>query len=572
MLTAGHAPTAPAPTDRRRLDEAVARVREGAPRWARASPTERVALARSMLAGLDHVAPRLVREGCSAKGLPLDAPAAGDEWLAAAYIPVRALRQLAASLSALARSGNTPVGRMGATDDGRVTERVFPAGWLDAVLFRGVFGEVHYLAGVDARAARERRAAFHKAPDHDGRVCAVLGAGNVNSIPILDVATKLFNEGKTCVLKLNPINAYVGPILEEAFAEPIARGLLAIVYGGRDEGGYLVQHPDVDEAHLTGSNATHDAIVWGPPGPERAARMARNEPLFRKEITSELGDVSPVLVVPGPWDDRSLAFQAESVAGMVTQNGSFNCLAARLLVLPRGWRLRDRFLALVERFLLGTPPRPAWYPGAAEQIAAFAAGRPHVRASSAPEGTLPWTLVTGLDPDANDPAYTNENFCPVLAETSVGSEDPLEYLESAVAFANDRLPGTLSAQVVASSRTLADPVTGAAVRRAVRRLEYGSVGVNCSGAYCFGLGTTPWGGFPGQPLHDPRSGRGFVHNTWMLDGVEKAVMWSPGALPVKPTYFPTHRTLHQLGPRLIALEARRDWSALPGVLWLGLRG
>jgi hypothetical protein len=58
----------------------------------------------------------------------------------------------------------------------------------------------------------------------------------------------------------------------------------------------------------------------------------------------------------------------------------------------------------------------------------------------------------------------------------------------------------------------------------------------------------------------------------MLEGIEKTVVWSPAVVPVKPVYFPTHRTLHRLGPRLVPLEARRDWSALPGVLWEGVRG
>ncbi len=566
--------TAPAPasTEPRRLDEAVARVHEAAPRWARAPLAERIALARSMLAGLDRVAPRLVRAACEAKGLALDRPASGDEWTAGVYIALRGLRLFARSLDALARSGNTPVGRLGETVDGRVTERVFPTSALDATLWLGVAGEVRYLAGVDARQVRERRASFHKAPDHAGRVCLVLGAGNVNSIPVLDVATKLFVEGKVCVLKMNPVNAYAGPIFEEAFSEAIAPGFLAVVYGGREEGGYLAHHPGVDEVHLTGSNATHDALVWGPPGPERAARMARNEPLLAKEVTSELGDVSPVLVVPGRWNDRALAFHAESVAGMVTQNGSFNCLAARLLVLPRGWRHRERFLDLVERFLAATPPRRSWYPGAGEKLAALAAGRPGVRAIQGGDGTLPWTLVTGLDPDRDDPFFMNEAFCPALGETSLGSEDPLDFVERALAFANDRLPGTLSAQVLVPRRTLADPAIGAAVRRAVRRLEYGTIGVNCFAGYGFAFGTLPWGGFPGAPLQDARSGRGFVHNTLMLEGVEKSVVWSHGTEPIKPVYFPTHRTLHRLGPRLAALEGRRAWRALPGVLWAGLRG
>jgi aldehyde dehydrogenase (NAD(P)+) len=257
---------------------------------------------------------------------------------------------------------------------------------------------------------------------------------------------------------------------------------------------------------------------------------------------------------------------------MVTQNGSFNCLAARLLVLPRGWRHRDRFLELVERFLRATPPRRSWYPGAGERLAELTAGRPAVREVAGPEGTLPWILLPGIDPGTDDPFFTTEAFCPVLAETSVGSEDPLEYLDAAVAFANHRLWGTLSAQVLAPARTVSDATTGAALRRAVRRLEYGTVGVNCFAGYGFAFATPPWGGFPGQPLHDPRSGRGFVHNTLMLEDVEKTVVWSPRPEPIKPAYFPSHRTFHRVGRGLVAIEGRRDWSALPAVLWGGLRG
>jgi hypothetical protein len=58
----------------------------------------------------------------------------------------------------------------------------------------------------------------------------------------------------------------------------------------------------------------------------------------------------------------------------------------------------------------------------------------------------------------------------------------------------------------------------------------------------------------------------------MLEGIEKTVAWAPALQPVKPVYFPTHRTLHRLGPRMVALEGGRDWSALPGVVWAGLRG
>jgi len=313
--------------------------------------------------------------------------------------------------------------------------------------------------------------------------------------------------------------------------------------------------------------------VWGPAGPEREARKARNEPLLAKEITSELGAVSPVLVVPGPWDARRLAFQAESVAGMVTHNASFNCNAAKLIITPRGWRLRERFLDLVVEAMARAPARLAWYPGAAERYRALTSGRSGLRtAGPAPAGTLPWTLVPGLDAAAPDPAFSTEPFCALLSETSVGSDDPIEYLEAATAFANERVWGSLSASLVVHPTTAADPATGAAVERAIRRLRYGSVNVNVWAGYAFAVGSTPWGAFPGHTLRDIGSGRGFVHNTSMLDGVEKCVMRQPAWNLPKPVYFPSHRTAHVVGRRLVALESGGGWGSVPAVAAAAVMG
>ncbi len=563
----------PSSTEPRRLDEAVARVREGAPGWARASLDERVATALAMLRGIDRNAERMVREACAAKGLPFDAPVSGEEWLASPFPTARILRQLVTSLQAVARNGNTPVGPTGETADGRLTARVFPASRLDGLLFPLVRAEVHFKEGVDAARMNERRAAFLRARSHDGRVCLVLGAGNVNAIAPTDVASKLFNEGTVCILKMNPVNAYMGPILEDAFAEVIAKGWLAVVYGGAEEGGYLARHPGVDEIHITGSTATHDAIVWGPPGPDRTSRMERRTPLLAKPISSELGDVAPVMVVPGDWTDRALAAQAESVAGMKAHNASHNCNAAQVLVLPRGWRHRETFLGHLRRVLAAAPGKKAWYPGAAERYRRLVEGRRGVWKAQA-GADPPWTLVPDLDPAANEPFFSTEAFCAVFGETSLGSEDPVEFLDAAVSFANERLWGTLSASLVAPRRALRDPALRAAIDRATRRLEYGTVAVNCWPAYGFVFGTTPWGGFPDQPLHDVRSGRGFVHNTLMLDPeqIEKTVIWHPAVHPLKPAYFPSHRSTARMGRGLVALEARRKWSALPGIVAAAVRG
>jgi aldehyde dehydrogenase (NAD(P)+) len=565
---------APRPTEPRLLDEAVRRVRDAAPDWARATLAERLEVARGMLEGVLRVAPRLVAAACEAKGADPDSPAGGELALSGPWVTARILRQTIRSLESLLRNGSTPVGPLGETADGRLSVRVAPAGLVDAVLFPLVRAEVHLEEGVDEAALHESRARFHRAPDHDGRVCLVLGAGNIDAIPPTDCALKLFNEGKACVLKVNPVNAYLGPLLEDAFQDAVGRGLLAVVQGGAEEGAYLARHPGVDEIHVTGSEETHDRIVWGPPGPERERRKASGERVNAKEITSELGSVSPVLVVPGPWDGFTLRFQAETVAAGVTFNSAFNCNAARILLLPRGWRHRDAFLAALQHHLALAPARRAWYPGAAERWRALVEGRREVfrtGGSRDGDGTLPWTIVTGLDPDSDDPAFRRESFCSVLAVVELGSADPEEYLATAVAFANERLWGTLSAYLLAHPRTLGDARLGPAVDRAVRALRYGAVSVNTWGAYAFGLGTTPWGAFPGAPLSDIQSGRGFVHNTLMLERIEKTVVRHPAWTFPKPVYFPSHRTSPVVARRLLRLESGRI-SALPGVVAAAARG
>ena len=355
------------PTSQRQLDEAVARLREAAPAFARLSLMDRIALACSMQAGYLRIAEQSVRAACAAKGIPLGTPAEGEEWSTGPWCVVRHLRLIAESLTSLQRTGNTPIGQIRRTADDRLAVRVFPANTIDGVLFAGITVEVRMEAGIGETELHGSRAAFYRGRSHDGRTVLVLGAGNLAGIPAMDVITKMFNEGKTCLLKMNPVNAYLGPFLEEAFGDAIRRNLLAVVYGGADEGAYLAQHTGIDEIHLTGTDRTYDHLVWGPPGPERNARKTRNAPLLSKPVTAELGNVSPILVVPGPYTERELAFQAESIAGAVANNASFNCNTPRMLVTPAGGLDGMALLAAIERALAAAPVRRAYYPGAEER-------------------------------------------------------------------------------------------------------------------------------------------------------------------------------------------------------------
>jgi hypothetical protein len=81
------------------------------------------------------------------------------------------------------------------------------------------------------------------------------------------------------LVKLSPVNAYLEPVLNRAFACFVERRFVRITAGGSEVGSYLVGHPAVDSVHITGSGASHDAVVFGP-GEEGARRKDAREPLL----------------------------------------------------------------------------------------------------------------------------------------------------------------------------------------------------------------------------------------------------------------------------------------------------
>jgi acyl-CoA reductase-like NAD-dependent aldehyde dehydrogenase len=565
---------APLSSSQNQLNASIAQLREGANIFAKLSLDQRIALVNAMQKGFLRVAKRMVQAGCKAKGITLGKPEEAEEWATGPWGVVRQLRLIRESLAALKESGDTPIGPVGRTIDGRLSVRLFPGNAIDGMLFKNITAEVHMQAGVTVESLRRDRARFYRQPNQDGRVVLVLGAGNIAAIAPMDVITKMFNEGKVVVLKMNPVNAYLGPYIEEAFAEAIKHNFLAVVYGGADEGRYLVYHRDIDEVHITGSDKTHDNIVWGPPGPEREARMQRHEPLLKKPITAELGNVSPFIVVPGPYSDKELRYQAEDAATSFLMNASFMCCAAKMLVLPNGWAGSDLFIQALLRTCAKVPPRKAYYPGAEDRWRKLTTGRAQIKhLGNAEPGSLPWTFISGLDPSARDePLYTQESFCSVISDTRVGSADPVEFLERAVDFCNNRLWGTLNANLIVHPQSLKDPRINEAVERAIVKLRYGVIAVNGFIGLPFVFAAPTWGAYPGSTPEDIQSGSGFVHNTSMLEGVEKTVLRAPLTTFPKPGTFASHRTTHRMVPKIVAMEENASWAKVPGIVFDAMRG
>ncbi|MCS6915745.1 MAG: aldehyde dehydrogenase family protein [Myxococcales bacterium] len=562
------------PTPEPELERAVQTVREHAQAFARLPIAQKIDLLRAVQAGMHRVAPAWVRAACHAKGLPPDGPLSGEEWLAGPVITVRNLRLLIAALQAVARAGRPPLGTgTRQLPDGRLAVRVFPSDARDGVLFAGFRCETHLLPGIDEAGARARQAEFYQQRDPPGRVAVILGAGNVASIPPLDTIYKMFVEGYTAVLKMNPVNDYLGPFFVEAMAPLLQAGYLRIVYGGADTGRFLVEHPAVDHVHITGSDLTHDLIVWGPPGAERERRKREGDPLLKKSITSELGNVSPIVIVPGDYTSEQLWFQARNVASMVGNNASFNCNAGKVLVTSRGWKQRETFLMLVRKALGEMPLRRAYYPGAAARYETLLSGRDRVERFGNPQGDqLPWALVPDLDPeDREEQLFQVEPFCGILSETALPETDPAGFLAAATRFCNERLWGTLNACLVVPPR-LEQGSVGQQLERSIAELRYGSVAINHWPALVYGTVTPPWGGHPSATLQDIQSGLGWVHNTFLLGGIEKNVMRGPIVVRPRPPWFYDHQRAHEIGRRLVGLEASASWLQLPGIVLQALRG
>lgn len=350
MNAAGPGPTGP---DRAALNAAIAELCAGSERWAATSLAARADLLSCTVVSVSAEAERWVAAAARAKGLEPSSPLIGEEWLTGPYGVLTALTALGETVRALA-AGHSPLAglRFGRAPGGRMTVAVLPHDAYDGLLLHGFSATAWLRPGVTAAQAGARAGLGQLTPATPGGVGVVLGAGNISSIAPLDVLYELIAHNRVSILKLNPtfdglLRSYLA-----ALAPLIDAGLLRIVTGGADVGDYLVHHPGISHVHITGSAATHNAIVFSGSKTDTAR--------LNKPISSELGGVSPIIVVSGRWSARDLRYQAEHVATMRLHNGGYNCVAGQVLVLSATWPQRAAFLDAVSAAMAAAPERPHW--------------------------------------------------------------------------------------------------------------------------------------------------------------------------------------------------------------------
>jgi hypothetical protein len=504
---------------------------------------------------------------CSHKGLPGNSPLLVEDLASGPAVVLRQLQLTRQTLKAI-RAGGVPVlpAKPQSTLAGPLSVPVVPAaGLFDPLAFPFIRAEVRLQPEASPNdlhgplAALAARSTFQT-------ITAILGAGNVSAIPATDSLNRIMFEDSRVVLKLNPVNDYLLPVFEKCFAPLIQANLLRILKGGLETGAALVNSAGIDAIHVTGSGDTHDVIVWGETAAERADRKTRNTPVLSKPITSELGNVTPWIVVPGKYSDRQLRSQAEHIAASITNNASFNCLATKVILTSRRWPQRERFLRLIRTFLKQTPIRPAYYPGAAQRFQRFSG------TSIQPDenGCLPWTLLEDQKIEERPELFREESFVCVCAETSLEANSEDEFLATATEFVNNRMTGTLCASLTVPTdfRKLRPTV----LEQSLAQLRYGTVCINQWSGLAYALTSPPWGAYPGATLANVQSGIGMVHNTCLLNAIEKTVLSGPLVSIVRPVWFPSHRNPIQVARRLIELYAKPSLLRLPALLGAAIQG
>lgn len=551
--------------------------------WAKTSLAKRIEVLNAIKDSLMKVSDDWAQAAGREKGIPEGSPLLGEEWISGPYAVMSCCNGLIETLSKM--EGKTFLNglKKRSLPTGQTAVRVVPHSIWDRLLLSGVKADVWMQKGVNEANLKNNAASAYDVPTDQrvGKVALVLGAGNIAAITPLDAFQKLFLENQVVLLKMNPVNDYLTEPLKIALKPLIDLDALRIHHGDGPAGAYLTDHPLVEEIHITGARTTHDLIVWGP-GEEGEKNKAAGTPKNPRHITSELGAVCPTIIVPGPWTAADLRFQAENIATMKMHNSGFNCVAVQTLILPKGWGKAETLMKNVGDVMAKHTKRAAYYPGAADRQNAFLAHAKNPEKVERGQDVAPLYIADMADGDTEWLAQT-EVFTAALGVMHIDATDAETYLKDAIKWANDTLYGTLGGNIIIHPATIR-AMGRKRFEEIIAEFRYGAIAVNAWSGLAFLATSCPWGGFAGATLQDVQSGIGTVHNTFMLENVERTVIEAPfrpfprnllsGSMTLlpRPPWFVSNSQQHHIGRLLTRFQHRPSWFKIPRIFFHALLG
>ena len=462
-------------------------------------------------------------------------PAEGEEWLGGPFASVLATQYYIKSL----------------TNDDDLTEKnynseensykVFPNNFIERITFPFIDAKVIFNKSMSFDDINKYRG-FSKRYDIDPSITLVLGAGNFSSIPYLDVLYHLITRKSVILLKLNPVNEYLKPVFEKVFQNFIERGYIIVTTGNIDESKYMANHPGINHIHLTGSDKTFEDIVYGRELTEKERKSKSLSKINNKPITSELGNVTPIIIHPGKWSTSDIKYQARKIVTAKLNNNGFNCIAAQVVVLPDGWGQTETLIKFVKHYMSKAKERKAYYPDSIERLEKLEKDKGYERVNALSCVTPHLTReIKAYSKFEIDEVWSSTIYFKKIEYTSV--ED---FANKAIDYCNDELWGNLGVSVIIKDhdRKFNKHITNLYVDE----LNYGTVAINEWAAIGYIIPQLPWGGFPGNRDNDIQSGQSVVHNSMLFESPLKGVVNTKFRISriIDPPWFVTNKKARRL--------------------------
>ena len=439
-------------------------------------------------------------------------------------------------------------------DDSNKSYKVFPTKSIEKLLFPFLEGEIRFGKNLNFDQINEYRGFANRFEKNEPKITLVLGAGNVSSIPVLDALFHMIAFKSVIYLKLNPVNDYLLPIFTQVFEPFISRGFMIITEGDMEASKYLTQHDGFHQTHLTGSNYTYENIVYGKTLTEKERSLKTYPKVNKKPITSELGNVTPIIVHPGNWSRSEIKHQAKKIVTAKLNNSGFNCIAAQVIVLPKDWKHTEKLKREIKFYLKKIGDTTSYYPGANENLNELIDTNNYEQINNLTCST-PF-LVSDLDLEKQ---YGNEEvWSTALYFKEIPYKSYENYALNAIEYVNNELWGNLGVTVLIKNHN--KKTNKLILKTYVDNLNYGTVAINEWSALGFVIPTLPWGGFPGNKDNDIQSGQGYVHNSLLFESPQKGIVYSKFRLSplIDPPWFVTNKRAHRIFKHLTYYQATKS--------------
>ena len=462
-------------------------------------------------------------------------PAEGEEWLGGPFASVLATQYYINSL----------------TNDDDLNERkynseensykVFPNNFTERITFPFIDAKVIFNKSMSFDEINKYRG-FSKRYDIDPSITLVLGAGNFSSIPYLDVLYHLITRKSVILLKLNPVNDYLKPVFDKVFQNFIERGYIIVTTGNIDESKYMATHPGINHIHLTGSDKTYEDIVYGRELTDKEKKTKSLSKKNNKSITSELGNVTPIIIHPGKWSTSDIKYQARKIVTAKLNNNGFNCIAAQVVVLPDGWGQTDTLIKFVKHYMSKSKERKAYYPESIERLEKLEKDKGYERVNALSCVTPHLSReIKAYSKYELDEVWSSTIYFKKIEYTSI--ED---FANKAIDYCNDELWGNLGVSVIIKDhdRKFNKHITNLYIDK----LNYGTVAINEWAAIGYIIPQLPWGGFPGNRDNDIQSGQSVVHNSMLFESPLKGIVNTKFRISrlIDPPWFVTNKKARRL--------------------------